>query len=146
MQGTLPRPATLPARARAASIDMSMMALPVLVLAMAVFMRMSGVPSPRLSMLFVLGGIATLVIAMAQVWLMGVAGRSYGKLAVGLRVRRVDGGKPSFGAAGLVRTLLTGVLWIAFPPFVLFDVVVGVVRQDHRCLHDLMAGTVVVTA
>jgi len=144
MQGTLPRPATLSARARAAVVDVSMMSLPVLVLGMAAFMRLSGVPSPKLSTLVTLGVVATVVIAVAQVGLMGAAGRSYGKLAMRLRVVRVDGGKPSFGAAGVMRTLLPGILWIAFPPFAALDVLVGVLRKDHRCLHDLFAGTVVV--
>lgn len=146
IQGVRSRPAPLPARAKAAVVDMSMMSLPVLVLATAAFMRMSGVPGPKLTTLFTLGSIATLVIGIAQVWLMGATGRSYGKLALGLRVLRADGAKPSFGSAGVVRTLLMGLLWIGFPPFALLDVGVGVVRQDHRCLHDLLAGTVVVTA
>lgn len=144
LQGTLPKAATLAARARAALVDISMMSLPVLVLGMAAFMRLGGVPTPKLMTLITLGVIATLVIAVAQVGLMGAAGRSYGKLAMHLRVVRVDGSKPSFGAAGVMRTLLPGMLWIVFPPFALLDVLVGVVRGDHRCLHDLFAGTIVV--
>lgn len=144
IEGVAHRPATLRARAWAAAIDMSMMALPVLILAMAAFMRLSGVPSPKLVTLAALGGIATLVIAVVQVGLMGTAGRSYGKLAMHLRVVRVGGGKPSFGAAGVMRTLLPGLLWLVFPPFAALDVLVGVIRSDHRCLHDLFAGTVVV--
>ena len=144
LPGTLPRAATLSARTRAALVDISMMSLPVLVLGMAGFMRLSGVPTPKLLTLITLGVIATLVIAIAQVGLMGTAGRTYGKLAMHLRVVRVDGGKPSFGAAGVMRTLLPGILWIFCPPFAVIDVLVGAVRGDHRCLHDLFAGTRVV--
>ena len=144
VQGVLLRSATLAARAQAALVDISMMSLPVLVLGMAAFMRLGGVPTPKLMTLITLGVIATLVIAVAQVGLMGTMGRSYGKLAMRLRVVRVDGSKPSFGAAGVMRTLLPGIVWIGFPPFALIDVLVGVVRGDHRCLHDLFAGTVVV--
>lgn len=144
VEGIHARPATLAARARAAVVDMSMMSLPVLILGMGVFMRLSGVPSPKLMTLFILGTIAAVVIGVAQVALVGITGRSYGKLAMHLRVVRVDGSKPSFGAAGVRRTLLPGLLWLVFPPFALVDVVVGVLRHDHRCLHDLLAGTHVV--
>ena len=145
IEGIGPRPAPLRARVWAAIVDMSMMALPLLVLCAAAFLRMSGVPTPKLTTLFALGTLATLVIATAQVVIMGRAGRSYGKFALHLRVVRVTGGKPSFGAAGLMRTLLPGFLWIACPPFALLDVGVGLLRSDKRCLHDLFAGTMVVS-
>lgn len=70
---------------------------------------------------------------------LGASGRTTGKALLGLQVVRTDGGDLSFGRAAL-RTIL-------FPlSFVLFGLgfLWGLVQRDRRCLHDLLAGTVVV--
>lgn len=74
----------------------------------------------------------------------GLGGRTPGKVLLGLRVARADGGRPSFFDAFL-RNLLR-VLWITpfGPAFVLLDAwSLSATELDQR-MGDLAAGTVVV--
>jgi uncharacterized RDD family membrane protein YckC len=93
-------------------------------------------------------GVAILVQAVLLAW----RGQNLGKLMTGVRVVRADNGEP----AGFVRgALLRFVLPVAF--MILLHgttLVLGVAflvldycfifREDRRCLHDLIAGTIVV--
>lgn len=88
-----------------------------------------------------------LAVAALVVWAflyvfvgLAVAGRTFGKAAVGLRVVGADGLPVSVRQA-LVRTLVL--------PFSIAFVGIGllfiVLQREHRALHDLVAGTAVVT-
>lgn len=63
-----------------------------------------------------------------------------GKLAVGAIVTDKTGGKPTLGAIIMRNTL--GKLVSGLMPFYIGHFI-GLVRKDRRCLHDLMAGTMV---
>ncbi len=70
---------------------------------------------------------------------LAVSGRTFGKALLGLTVVRADGGELE-GRRAALRTLV-------FPvSFVLFGLgfLIGLVRQDRRQLHDLVAGTAVI--
>jgi len=77
--------------------------------------------------------LAVLVLEAAV--LTATLGGSAGQLALGLRVRRVDGAP----AVGFGRALVRSVLLALVVPAVVFD-------ADRRGLHDRAAGTVVVRA
>ena len=85
-------------------------------------------------------------LLLVQMGLLALRGQSVGKLIVGLRIVRLDGSAPGFLHAFLLRSCI---------PFLLEQIpVLGLVfwvvdscfifRDDHRCLHDLLAGTRVV--
>lgn len=138
----------LRARAIAAFIDASMALLPSAIVMLLVFGNLmhAGDWVTRFARVAGVGWIALILIGAGQCLLVGFTGQSYGKLAMKLRVVRVDGGKASLLAAGLIRTVICGALWIFLPGFALLDVGVGLIRGDGRCVHDLFAGTKVVAA
>lgn len=63
-----------------------------------------------------------------------------GKMAVGAVVTDKTGGKPTLGAIIMRNTL--GKLLSSLTPFYI-SYLMGLFRQDRRCLRDLMAGTMV---
>lgn len=63
-----------------------------------------------------------------------------GKMAVGAIVADKTGGKPTLGAIIMRNTL--GKLVSGMTPFYI-SYFIGLARRDRRCLHDLMAGTMV---
>jgi uncharacterized RDD family membrane protein YckC len=71
---------------------------------------------------------------------LAVAGRTFGKAAVGLRVVRADG-TPITGRQAFVRTLVLP-FSVAFAGLGLLMIVL---QREHRALHDFAAGTAVVT-
>ncbi len=88
-------------------------------------------------------------LMLVQLALLAWRGQSVGKLLLGLRiVREPDGGPPGVTRAFLIRG--GAPFMIEQIPFVgfLFWVVDScfIFREDHRCLHDLLAGTKVVPA
>jgi uncharacterized RDD family membrane protein YckC len=85
-------------------------------------------------------------LVLVQMTLLTVRGQSVGKLLVGLRIVRLDGAPPGWLHAFLLRScapflieqipVLGLLFWIVDSGFIF--------RDDHRCLHDLLAGTKVV--
>lgn len=63
-----------------------------------------------------------------------------GKMVVGAIVTDKTGGKPTLGAIIMRNTL--GKMISSFTPFYI-SYLMGLARKDRRCLHDLMAGTMV---
>jgi len=86
------------------------------------------------------------VLLLVQVTLLVWRGQSVGKLLIGLRIVRLDGSAPGFVHAFVLRScapflleqvpLFGLIFWIVDTCFVF--------RPDRRCIHDLIAGTVVV--
>jgi uncharacterized RDD family membrane protein YckC len=79
-------------------------------------------------------------------WLLATRGQTIGKMLLGLRIVRSDG---SAASAGKVIGLRYGLCWLlAFIPLVggLFGLIdaLMIFRADRRCLHDLIADTIVV--
>lgn len=103
---------------------------------------------PRLPWFFVPIG----VLLALNAWTLATRGATLGKLMTGIRIARPNGERAGFFRIVGLRILP---LWIAFT--ILFAVnpalgallllgdVLLVFRADRRCLHDLIAGTVVVS-
>lgn len=107
------------------------------------------------------GAVTALFTALAlllgfSVWnivLLVRHGQTVGKRAIGLRIARPDGSRAGFWRIVLLRSLLvqfTGRLLGAMHPFAGLAFSLGnvlmIFREDRRCLHDLIADTIVVEA
>lgn len=98
------------------------------------------------------GGV--FIAILLQAVLIAVRGQSLGKLLVGVRVARLDGGPAGAARAAILRYLLpVGFFFLLlFIPFVGLPLAMMYLmvdlgfmfRADRRCLHDLIAGTIVV--
>ena len=96
---------------------------------------------------FTLGIFLIILQFIIQGYLITTRGQSIGKIAMSLRiVNSIDGTNPGFIKAFLVRFILTqiitsipyiGVIYFFADPLFIF-------RSDRRCIHDLMANTIVV--
>jgi uncharacterized RDD family membrane protein YckC len=88
---------------------------------------------------------AAFALMIAQLWLVASRGQTFGKIWLGIRiVRRDTGENGGFVTNVLLRGLLNGVLGLI--PLYFFVDSLLIFRDDRRCLHDMMAGTVVVDA
>lgn len=101
--------------------------------------------------IWVWAGLAAALLLQAL--LLAVRAQNLGKLLVGVRVVRLDTGAPAgFGRTVLLRFALpVGLVFflnVVFPLGLLFLFVdyFFMFRSDRRCLHDLIAGTIVVRA
>ena len=94
-------------------------------------------------------GISLVIFALYHSLMVGLKGGGVGKLAVGLRVRKVDTPGPPGVGAGFMRTLLPLAValplisWIALPVYVL-DLIWPLRDAKRQAWHDKIAGTVVV--
>ena len=96
---------------------------------------------------FTLGIFLIILQFIIQGYLITTRGQSIGKIAMSLRiVNSIDGTNPGFIKAFLVRFILSqiitsipylGVIYFFADPLFIF-------RSDRRCIHDLMANTIVV--
>ena len=90
-----------------------------------------------------------LILLGIQIYLLSTAGQTMGKKLLGLRiVNYADGTNPGFVKAFLLRSFVNGLIGcvpIVGPLYSLVDLcfIFGV---ERRCIHDLIAGTVVVKA
>jgi uncharacterized RDD family membrane protein YckC len=87
------------------------------------------------------GYVAAAVVAALNFFVLPVfTGRTFGKWATGLQVRRADGDPLSFPRALLRHTVgyLLSLLTLGF------GFLVAAFSRDGRALHDLLAGTIVV--
>jgi uncharacterized RDD family membrane protein YckC len=88
---------------------------------------------------------AALVLMLVQLWLVASRGQTLAKIWLGIRIVRKDTGENGgFVTNVLLRGLLNGVLGL-FPLYFFIDSLL-IFREDRRCLHDLIAGTIVVVA
>ena len=79
----------------------------------------------------------------ADVFLLTVMGQTIGKIVLGIRIVRADTGEaPGFVRGVLLRSVVNSVLSV-IPFYSLVDPLT-IFRDDRRCLHDMLAGTVVV--
>lgn len=91
---------------------------------------------------------AALGVLVVQLLLLHRHGQTIGKMLVGVRIVRVDGSRAALGRLFGLRWLLPGVIAsvpVAGPIFSIADVLF-IFRADRRCLHDLIADTIVVEA
>jgi uncharacterized RDD family membrane protein YckC len=96
--------------------------------------------------LLVLGLLVFLGIAIYQWILISRTGQSLGKRWTGIRIERMDGSRVTFGTGVVLRNwipkLMSAIPYLGWI-FQLVDCLY-IYRQDHRCLHDHIAGTRVV--
>lgn len=98
-----------------------------------------GVPEP----VRVLGVVVSLGVVIAQLVMVSKQGQTIGKKLLGIRIVRKDtmenGG---FVVNVLKRGFLNGLLSL-IPGYFLVDSLF-IFREDRRCIHDMIAGTIVV--
>ncbi|MDP6452294.1 MAG: RDD family protein [SAR202 cluster bacterium] len=105
---------------------------------------------PMFFILFILDSVSLLVVYLAawflvQATLLTTTGQTVGKKAFNVRIVMVETGRNGgFVPNVLVRMVLNGALGL-IPFYSLVDVLF-IFRSDRRCIHDLIAGTVVVKA
>jgi uncharacterized RDD family membrane protein YckC len=86
------------------------------------------------------------ILMIVNIVLLGVRGQSIGKLLLGIHiVRAQDGSRAGFLKAVLLRWVLFAIIEsvrILGPVLMVGDVLL-IFRKDRRCLHDLVADTLV---
>jgi uncharacterized RDD family membrane protein YckC len=96
-----------------------------------------------------LGILGFLGVIVLQVTMLTKEGQTVGKRALGVRIVHLEtGAVGGFVPNVVMRILVPSVIsWIPYLGFV-FSIVdlLFIFREDRRCLHDLIAGTVVVVA
>jgi uncharacterized RDD family membrane protein YckC len=103
-------------------------------------------PDPALGKRLLLALGSMLVFLLVQAWPLLTRAQTVGKVALGLRIVRPDGSRASPGRVLGLRYLAPYVL----APFTIVAAIYGVIdalmifKADRRCLHDLIADTVVV--
>jgi uncharacterized RDD family membrane protein YckC len=144
-----PRLATRGSRFLAALID----GFFATALSLAVMLPMYGTAYFRMataSKLSVLNGLIhyTTVYYAIEGWFLYQRSQSLGKMALSLRIVRVDGNAASFGRTFRLRLFAFGMLgFIPFAgPFVGVIDCLFIFRSSRRCLHDTVADTIVVSA
>jgi uncharacterized RDD family membrane protein YckC len=104
-------------------------------------------PPPFAIGMLIVGGIAVLAIAIYQMVLLSTQGQTLGKRWMKVRiVRHEDGGPVGFGKAVAMRAIVPGIIGnipIVGAFFSLADPLF-IFGSEHRCLHDMIAGTKVV--
>lgn len=87
--------------------------------------------------------VAGFLFAIAQIILLAQRGQTIGKILLRIKiVRRDTGENGGFVTNVLLRGLLNGLLNL-IPVYFIIDSCL-IFREDRRCIHDLIAGTVVV--
>ncbi|MBI4425449.1 MAG: RDD family protein [Elusimicrobia bacterium] len=88
---------------------------------------------------------AVLALSGYQFYLLTTKGQTIGKRLFKIRIVKADtlenGG---FVTNVLLRSIVNGLLWF-IPVYMVADSLL-IFRQDRRCIHDILAGTIVVKA
>lgn len=138
----LPPLASLSQRALGAAVDGALLAIPVLLLELRSRPAEIGTASDGL-LLGILAGLS--LLGAINIHLLLDRGQTLGKLAVQSRIVLLDGGKAGFGRILWRRSLLNGLLGAGLPVYLFIDPLF-ILRVDRRCVHDFLAGTIVVQA
>jgi hypothetical protein len=91
--------------------------------------------------------VALLIWCVITAWLVARNGQSIGKRLVGIKIVRTDGSRASFARIFLLRNVVSG-LPNLLPYFgLLYQLIIDpifIFQESHRCLHDMIADTIVV--
>lgn len=93
-------------------------------------------------------GLPMLLVAAVQWYLIATSGQSIGKKVVGLKIIKTDGSDVNFVSGVILRSWIPAVIgWVPFVGsiFGLVDALF-IFSSDHRTIHDLIAGTKVISA
>lgn len=92
--------------------------------------------------------VVGMVLFGYNLWLLHEQGQTLAKKWLGIHIVRVDGNRATLGRVFGLRMLapsLIGAIPLLGPLFSLLDAL-AIFGQDKRCIHDLMADTIVVNA
>lgn len=93
---------------------------------------------------FVLAGLGFIGLTIYNIVLLTTRGQTIAKKWLGMRiVTHPDGQNPGFVKAFFLRSFVNGIINQLVPFYVLVDICF-IFREDQRCLHDLIADTVVI--
>ncbi|MDB4979120.1 MAG: hypothetical protein JWM56_1306 [Candidatus Peribacteria bacterium] len=99
--------------------------------------------SPMLTSVGMAIVLCVLIIVIYQVYLLSSAGQTLGKKWMNIKIVREDTGlNGGFYTNVFLRAIVNGLLSV-IPFYKLVDMLC-IFREDHRCIHDMIAGTVVV--
>jgi len=137
-------------RLGAVLLDGLVVAVPAMLIAMLVPVMSNGAGQPSaagmvLVMLFGLGAIAFVTM---QLVLLYRHGQTIGKKLIGIRIVRSDGKRAGLGRIFLLRSFVPGLIGaipLLGPIFSLVDILF-IFGEERRCVHDLIADTIVVNA
>jgi uncharacterized RDD family membrane protein YckC len=96
----------------------------------------------------IIAGVLLLALTIANLYFLTTRGQTLGKMVCKIRIVDLAGQNPGFVKAFLLRSLVPGIIG-AVPflgPFFSLADPLFIFREDRRCIHDLIAGTRVVTA
>jgi len=116
----------------------------ILVFGLVVLALIGGAIGKGVAIVFILFGIAAMLLGYWAYFEGSESGQTIGKRAVGIRVRDENGGRASYGQA-LGRNIVGRVIG-AFPIIGLIDVLWPLWDKQKQCLHDKAASTIVVRA
>ncbi len=140
---TLPPLATLSQRVLGVAVDVALPGIPLL-LQLVLTSRPAEIGTASEGLLVFLAGCLYVLLAI-NIHLLLNRGQTIGKFAVQSRIVQVDGSRAGFMRIILLRGLLNGLLVLAFPVYLVIDALF-IHRADRRCVHDFLAGTIVVQA
>ncbi len=96
----------------------------------------------------IIAGVLLLALMIANLYFLATRGQTLGKMVCKIKIVDMAGQNPGFVKAFLLRSVVPGIIG-AVPflgPFFSLADPLFIFREDRRCLHDLIAGTKVVTA
>ena len=111
--------------------------VPTIVAASAGSSRWTGI-------LLVLGFLAAAGLFIYNLMLLGDNGQTLGKRWLNIRILRSDGSDADFGRIFGLRMFVPWVLGALFGPFFVLPDLLFIFGNEKRCLHDMMADTIVV--
>jgi uncharacterized RDD family membrane protein YckC len=91
-------------------------------------------------------GVAWLILLAVQAWLLHSWGGTLGKRLLNIRIVRTDGRRAGFARLFFLRacsTVVLALIPLLGPVIALVDMLM-IFRASRRCLHDVIADTVVV--
>ena len=125
-------------RFKAAAIDNLIIYVPAVIL-VSVFPKKEDIPSIAAAAL----GLYLLVVVLVQGGLLVARGQTIGKKLVNIQiVRSKDGQNGGFVSNVLLRAIVNSIITL-IPLYLLIDVLF-IFSDTKRCLHDRLAGTIVV--
>lgn len=136
------------ARLGATLLDGAFVAVPAMVLAILVPALSRGSVGAGAGVLLVVFMLGFLAFVVVQVVLLHRHGQTLGKRLVGIRIVRADGSRAGLGRLLGLRSFVPGLIGaipLVGPLFGLADPLF-IFGQEKRCLHDLIADTIVVDA
>lgn len=86
-----------------------------------------------------------LMLGICQLYMTAVEGRTIGKYCVKSKIVRLDGSPPGFFQGIILRIVAIGFLGM-IPFFGLLNAIWIFMNDSNRCIHDLLAGTLVIDA